>query len=266
MLISTNTLQGESVVALDGEVGRVDGYLFDDEQWTVRYVIVKTGGWLFGENVLISPLHVDESQWKNGKINVGLTRDQVKSSPGVDTAKPVSRQWEADYNDYYNLPHYWVGAGSWGSWGTGGAMALLPSTSPEPWQRAAAAREREKYDAHLRSASEVTGYRLHATDGDLGHICDFLIDDDKWIVRYLAVDTHNWWPGKKVLLPPVLVDNVNWTHQSVSVAVARDKVRNAPGWDPEPAISRDFEEALDNYYGVQHYWNGKPESEPVAQS
>ena len=66
----------------------------------------------------------------------------------------------------------------------------------------ARAEREEANDVHLRSANKVTGYRIGATDGDIGHVEDFIIDDETWEIRYMVVDTQNWWPGKKVLVAP----------------------------------------------------------------
>ena len=61
---------------------------------------------------------------------------------------------------------------------------------------------KERDDPHLRSSRAVTGYHIQATDGDLGHVEDFIVDDHSWTIRYMVLDTTNWWPGKKVLVAP----------------------------------------------------------------
>jgi len=80
-------------------------------------------------------------------------------------------------------------------------------------QEASASGRRD--DPHLRSTRQVTGYHIHATDGELGHVEDFIVDDENWAVRFLVVDTRNWLPGKKVLLSPQWIERVEWADSSV---------------------------------------------------
>ena len=67
-------------------------------------------------------------------------------------------------------------------------------------------------DPHLRSSAAVTGYHIQATDGDIGHVEDFLLDDRSWTIRFMVVDTTNWWAGEKVLIAPAWIERVDWDH------------------------------------------------------
>jgi hypothetical protein len=87
-------------------------------------------------------------------------------------------------------------------------------------------------DPHLRGVVEVTGYRVHALDGEIGHIENFMIDDADWSVHYLIVDTRNWWFGKHVLISPVAVKSVDWFDRHVEPDVPGEQVRASPPWDP----------------------------------
>ncbi len=253
MLRSVQGLKGSTVIAVDGDVGTVDEFFFDDEQWTVRYLVADTGGWLTGQRILISPMSLGRSDWRQHTLYVDLTRDQIRNAPGVDTERPVSRQWEVDYYNYYGWPYYWGGAGIWGP-------AMYPAVVPPAVApggvrgRYEEDEEERPEDSHLRSSEEVTGYSIQCPDGDLGHVEDFIVDDENWVIRYLAVDTRNWWPGKKVLLPPQWIDSVSWTDRAVFIELQRETVRNAPEWDPGAPISRDYERRLHDYYGHPHYW------------
>jgi hypothetical protein len=263
MLRGVKGLHGSTLHALDGEIGRVDEILFDDEHWTVRYLIVHTGSWLFGQKVLISPMAFGHQDWEQKRLNVNLTREQIKNSPGVETDKPVSRQWETDYYTYYGWPYYWGGmggmgggggvggiGGGWGSYWYPGALLAHPLGNAE-LQQDADKRSPDSHDDHLRSTKAVTGYGISATDGHLGHIEDFIVDDETWKLCYLAVDTRDWWPGKKVLIPPDWISQVNWPERSVTVNVTRAQVRNAPEWDPGEPINHAFEDQLYDYYAKQ---------------
>ena len=250
MLREVKGLHRLTIQALDGEIGKVVEILFDDAHWTVRYLVVETGSWLFGRKVLISPLAFKDVKWEEYQLHCSLTCKQIKNSPSVDTDEPVSRQWESDYYGYHGWPTYWGSMGRWGAYSYPGALLSQPFGSAVT-QQTAADPAREHNDAHLRSTKEVTGYKISATDGHLGHIEDFIIDDETWRINYLAVDTRNWWPGKKVLLPPDWIGSVNWSDRSVTVNVTRDQVRNAPEWGAGQPISRAFEAQLYGYYDRQ---------------
>ncbi len=114
MLLTSNQLKGFAIRATDGELGIFDQLYFDDESWAVRYLIVETGGWLGGRPVLISPVSVIHADTDARCLDVALTKTQVADSPDVDTQKPVSRQHEADYLEYYGYPFYWEGPYLWG--------------------------------------------------------------------------------------------------------------------------------------------------------
>lgn len=262
MLREVKGLHGATIHALDGEIGRVDEILFDDKHWTVRYLIVDTGKWLSGRKVLISPMAFGRLNWEANTFDINLTRDQIENSPGVETNEPVSRQWERDYYDYYAWPYYWVGMGGWGPYWYPETLYSRPDSNDiqglTPAQRADA-QTRDHNDAHLRSTKLVTGYGIAATDGNLGHVEDFIVNDETWRICYIAVDTRDWWPGKKVLLPPEWISHVSWPDHNITVDVSREQVWNAPEWEHGQPISRMFEDQLYGYYARQHPWDRQSE-------
>ena len=251
MLREVKELHGATIHAIDGEIGRVDEILFDDANWTVRYLIVNTGSWLFGRKVLISPLSFGHLDWDSNTLHLNLTRKQIENSPGVETNEPVSRQWETDYFDYYQWPYYWSGAGAWGDCGYQGALYAPPVSDTQTPLQIADEQAIDHADAHLRSTKEVAGYGIYATDGHIGHVEDFIVNDVTWRIGYLAVDTRDWWPGKQVLLPPDWISAVDWPDSRVTVSVTRDQVRNGPEWVPGQPVSPTFEEQLYGYYNRQ---------------
>jgi len=192
MQYSVKDLKGYAIGATDGDIGNLDDFYFDDESWTIRYLVAETGNWLINSKVLISPFALGKADLSRKRLNVTLTKKQVEESPSIDTDKPVSRQYEAAYLDYYGFPYYWGGPALWGPM----PYPQLSLASQMRNEEARAERE-EANDWHLRSADKVTGYHIEATDGDIGHIEDFIVDDETWQIRYMVVDTQNWWPGKK---------------------------------------------------------------------
>ena len=184
-----------------------------------------------------------------------MTKERVKNSPDIATDRPVSRQHETAYFDYYGYPYYWTGPYLWGPVAYP-AYPLAPAGgSPSSVQREVAAGTHQQEDVHLRSTQEVTNYYIEANDGDIGHVDDFIIDDENWTIRYVVVDTRNWWPGKKVLVSPEWIRSVSWTDSRVYVDLSRDTIKNGPEYDPSLPVSRDYESRLYKHYGRSEYWN-----------
>ena len=242
-------LKGYAIGATDGDIGTVDNFYFDDEAWTIRYLVADTGNWLRGRKVLISPIALGKADSHGNRLNVKLTKMQVEKSPSIDTDKPVSRQHEVSYLDYYGYPYYWGGPYLWGPM----AYPRLSDAAQRRNEEARAKRE-EAYDLHLRSANKVTGYHIEATDGDIGHVEDFIIDGETWEIRYIVVDTQNWWAGKKVLVAPQWIDRVNWSDSKVYVDLSRETIKNGPEYHPD-ALNRKYEETLYDYYKRPKYWD-----------
>jgi len=188
MLSPASGFNGLSIAAIDGDIGSIRDLYFDDITWTIRYLVVDTGSWLPGRQVLISPLSV-RGERQGDKVPVNLSREQVKNSPPIDADKPVDRQLEEALARYYNQQYYWDGPYRWGLLAYPG---MGPMPIPTPVVEEMAANDRPEGDPYLRSARDVTGYYIAALDGDIGHVGDFLIDDRAWAIRYLVVDTRNW--------------------------------------------------------------------------
>jgi len=249
MLYGFEKLNGLPVEATDGEVGKVKDIYFDDHRWTTRYLVVDTGRWLGGRRVLISPIAVKSIDWEKSVAQVELTQQQVRASPNIDTDKPVSRQHERDFFNYYGYPYYWSGPGLWGTASYPvSPIGYLPPVTNSPDEHGEA-----PTDPHLRSAKEVKGYRLRTTDDSLGHVEDFLLDSVSWAIRYLVVDTRNWLPGKHVVIPPQWIKDVNWSERVVNVDVTRDTMQGAPEYHSSTEFSRAHETNLYRYYHREGY-------------
>ena len=229
MLRSMSSMRSFTIHATDGDMGAVDECLFDDEQWTMRYLAVNTSDWLTGRLVLVSPIAFRAVDWDRQTFDVALTRQQVEQSPSLATDQPVSRQQEEEYSRYYGYPYYWDGLGLWGA-GMYPRMATISVVNPTYGETAT---ERPSTDApRLRSAREVMGYAIQARDGPLGHVEDFIVDDESWALRYMVVDTRNWWPGKHVLVPPQWIESVRWPQSSIVVDLLRETIKAGAEYDP----------------------------------
>ncbi len=247
MLRSLKDLEDFTVSASDGEIGKVGDFYFDDAWWAVRYVVVDTAGfWQERNQVLVSPVAFGKADWPTRRFHLALTREKVRHSPAASLDKPVSRQFEQDYFRFYGWPTYWVGDGLWGNWTYPGQLAMAPP--------AGLSEDLEHGDPHLRSLREVAGYHIQGADGEIGHIADVVVDDRTWAIRYLVVDTSNWWIGKKVLLSPHWVERISWAENQIYVNLPRADIKNSPEWLPGQPVNREYEVRLYDYYGRPAYW------------
>ncbi len=263
MLRSTKALESCSIGATDGVIGHVKDLYFDDDAWVVRYLVVDTGSWLSSRKVLVSPISLLAPNWNEGILPASITKAQVQASPDIDADKPVSRQNEVQYLGYYGYPYYWGGVGMWGD----GLYpyAMVPGYAGYGIDRADREREEESYaraerarhrndDPHLRSINAVVGYHIKATDGEIGHVEGLLVDEETWAIRYLIVNTSNWWVGHKVLVAPQWIAGVHWSDETVSVDLSRESVKNAPVYDPAAVLDRPWEAGLYRHYKRPAYW------------
>jgi hypothetical protein len=256
MLNSLNHLHSATVTATDGLIGHVKSAFFDDQSWVIRYLVVDAGTWLADRKVLISPYAVKQPLGADKNIEVSLTREQVSQSPDIDTHQPVSRQHEREYLGYYAYPEYWYGGGMWGAGGYPMLPIYLPTSEETEAAKATRERDIEAADVHLRSSARVSGYDIEATDGSIGHVKDFIFDDASWAIRYLVIDTRNWWPGgRKVLIATHWIERIDWAARSVEVKLAREQVRNSPAYQERIPVERDYEQRLHAAYQRAGYWD-----------
>jgi sporulation protein YlmC with PRC-barrel domain len=246
MLRTASHLKGASIAATDGEIGSVQDLYFDDSTWTVRYLVVDTGTWLPGRQVLISPRSL-RPMTDDDRIPVALSKAQVEKSPSIELDRSVDRQYEEEYSQYYGYPFYWSGPYRWGA-------SPYPGEGPLSTSRAMSAMP-PSGDPSLRSARNVMGYYIEATDGDIGHVEDFLIDDQEWAIRYMIVDTRNWWPGKKVVISPEWITRVSWPDSRVYVEMTKGGIKAAPEYDPNRPMKREYESRLFSHHGRRTYWD-----------
>jgi len=246
MLNKATTLKGYKLDSLDGEFGEVKEFYFDDQHWTIRYLVANTGSWLTGRQVLISPYALVAAIKAEEHIAVNLTKKQIEDSPSLNSDKPVSRQFEESYYGYYGWPMYWNGPYMWG-----GSSTI--ARNQETWK--GLNQGGKAWNPHLRSTDSVQGHNIQALDGEIGHVEDFIIDDETWAIRYLIVGTRNWWPGKKVLISPHWIERVSWSESKVFVNLSREAIKQSPEYTKESLLTRDYETGLHRHYQREGYWN-----------
>lgn len=248
MLRNVKDLETYRIAATDGMIGAPKDFYFDDEAWVIRYLVVETD-WGAVRRVLISPISMEKRNWVDQRLTLSLTRQQIQDSPNIDTEKPVSRQQEMGYLDYYGYGTYWGGGGLWGA-------SLWPDSLQAGMQSRTASQEPEaqENDPHLRSANEVMRYYVHAIDGDIGHVEGMIINEESWAIQYLVVNTSNWWLGHQVLIAPEWIDHVSWAESTVYLDLPRAAVKSSPPYDSAVPIGRDEEKGIHAHYGRKPYW------------
>jgi hypothetical protein len=262
MLRSLAEPEGYRLEARDGDIGRCHDFLFDDEAWTLRYLVADTGGWLSGRKVLISPAQLAAPDWERKRMPVTLTKEQIEQSPPLDADAPVSRRYEQLYNEFHSLPSYWLGSGLWGDFPMPGSLTMPQEAQIEPAPATSGATtggaDFEEGDAvHLRSVREVSGYRVvgasTADDGGgtekVGRVVDLIVDDSSWSLRAFVVDTSRLPLSKKVLLPVAAVAEIDWATRQVTAAIPADRLEEAPPFDPSEPINERLETVLYDVYG-----------------
>lgn len=251
MIRGAGSIERFALRARDGEIGHVDDFFFDDRHWTIRYLVVNTGSWLSHRDVLVSPAAADVPDWNTRTIPVSLTREQVRGSPAVDTEEPVSPADELALARYYDWPTYWANPTFAADGILFSAPPFLPVTAPP--RRAGRRHERGggtvEQPHHLRSVSEVRGYRIEANDGEFGQVEEFLLNVHTWRVAYLVIATKHWLPGRRVVIAPEWIYEVGWDEAKVFVDLSRDTIEHSPVYDPREGISGGYVDALDAHYG-----------------
>jgi hypothetical protein len=268
MLRSVQELHGCAIRATDGAIGHVKDIYFDDHNWVVRYFVVETGNWLSSRKVLISPIAIGKPDWAAKVLPASITKEQVKNSPDIDTDKPVSRQHEMQYLGYYGYPYYWGGGGLWGSAAYPGAMLTgvgydrsganyLLEQAEDAREEAAEEQRLDNGDPYLRSSNALIRYFIEASDGGMGHAKALLVDEDTWAIRYLIVETSNWWGGHQVLIAVQWIEEINWSNATISVNLTREAVKAAPAYDSSLPLNREHEVDLYRHHGRAGYWAGE---------
>ena len=256
MMLVGSALKGYAIEATDGRIGTVSDFLFDERSWKIRWMVVEAGGWLNGRKVLIHPSAIGQPDYRRSEIPVRLSREKVKNSPGILSDAPVSLQMQTDLHGYYGWDPLWGGGNYLGGYTYGMAAAFAPL----PYRSGSGLLEAGRSDPpgndgdpHLRSLTAVVDYHIEAKDGPIRHVENFLVDDETWGIRYLVIDTKNWWPGQHVLMSPYAVTAISWSNHDITLDVSREQVKASPAWDPAGLINRGEEQTLHEFYGWPGY-------------
>ena len=221
MLQNIQQFYGKKLGAIDGHIGHVKDFYFDDQAWRIRYLVADTGPWLAGRQVLL-PSHAFAANafetaeaTDNDILRVNLTRRQIEQSPSIDLHRPISRQYEEAYHRYYRWPFYWMAGGGDDHLTT---EALQEETLPLPGE-----------DPHLRSTQTVTGYHVQATDGPAGSVTGLMIHGRDWKIRELIIKAASEIAGEELFLLPESVDRISYEEATVYINLAQNDIRKLAG-------------------------------------
>lgn len=248
MLRNLKSLLGFNILAEDGEIGEVIDIYFSDDTWTIRYLVVDTGPWIFGRKVLIAVNALGTPDWEAEKFPVSLTREQVKNSPDMDTDKPVSRHQEIELHNYYRWNGYWTVQPGFNSELKVPGPAF-PAT-PAPAERV----EPEQGDPHLQSAKSILAYHVKCKDGSVGQVEDLLIDDETWFIRFIVVETGGLLSGKRILIAPLWIEAVRGKDSEIFIPVDSAQIKNSPEYDPVGPLAKEYVDQLEGHYDRTKYW------------
>ncbi len=255
MLIVGSAVKGYTIEATDGPIGTVSTFLFDDTSWKIRWLVIDTGHWFTGRQLLVHPSAIGQPDHDRQTLPVKLSKAKIEASPEIAQDQPVTMQMQNQLYSYYGWDPYWgpdfYGAGLVSGLGMTGGFGVPLRAVPQEGDTLQLGSE--DGDPHLRSMVSVRGYHIHATDGSIGHVENFLVDDESWAIRYLIVDTRNWWPGAHVLISPFAVTSIEWDAHQIRLSVSREGVKSSPPWEPAQIIDRMYEQRLHTHYGWPGY-------------
>jgi hypothetical protein len=251
MLKSLNELKGYTLQAEDGEIGSCNDFLIEDRTWTVRYMVADTRKWLPGRRVLVSPISLGSPDWQSGRFPVRLTKEQIKEAPELDEHAPATREYEIWFYKHYGWPYYWSGSGLWAS-GVHPRDIYLSPMENEGQRSDLQAEGPDIKNPHLHAASEILGYDILASDGEIGHVEDFILEEDEWKVRAAVAATRNWLPGKHVLVPVSRLKQVDWPNEKLEVVMTREEIKEGPEYNPGAPINVEIEARVYDFEGRPH--------------
>ncbi len=243
-LWNVSGLVGYTIEADDGFIGSLEEFLFDDRDWTIRWLAVETGLWLPGRQVILPPSVFEQPDPARRAMPARLTKQQVKDAPPIDAAGPVLRRHEADIFAYYRVQPYWDA----GSYAPPAGVAVPGPIGVHADMEAAGSAP----PPTLCSTRGMTGFHVQASDGGIGHIEDFLVDTGNWSIQSIVIDTRDWWPGKKVRISPKRLTDLDFDGETIGVDLTRQEIEQGPQYDPHATAGPAYRDTVPDFYWYPH--------------
>lgn len=216
MLQDSKRITGRIIQASDGDVGQVTDFLFDDTSWSLRYLVVETGPWLNGRRILLAPESFERNAFYiSDPLPTKLTREQIGNSPLFDNHQKISRDYEENYYDHHGWSGYWNRSNPEDT-------AISAMVSPAQMREIAPDRP------HLHSVNSISGFHLHAKDGNIGKVSSVSIETRKWKVAEIVVETGHWYSGKQILILTETIERISYDNSAIYVDLSLDDIRTTP--------------------------------------
>jgi hypothetical protein len=235
MLWNVSVIKGYAVAGSNGPLGTASDFLFDDVSWKMRWLVVDTGNRFSDRQVLIPASALGRPDLALRRFSVSLIMQEAKDCHSPNQDLPVSRQGGSDLYAYFGWEPYLAGSHFKG--------AIAAKFVPRQYRAevrlrngGVAAPPKKAGDPHLRSVEEVIGYHVHAIDGEIGHVEDFLAEESGWDIRSVKVSTKSWISGARVLVSPLSVTMIDWIERLVFLDIDRQKVRLSTHYDPRTTV------------------------------
>ncbi len=250
MLRTAKAFKKLIVRASDGAVGCLRDIHFEDTEWEVAQLEVEMVGETDRGTIFISTGAVVSPGSGRDEIAFDLSTQHGRASTPIPTDGTQDNGFDSIYR--------------WSPYGSASAPRDPDATAPGPSagklsdiipfaaekvQRTCDTRQPDRSsEPRLRSLRELAGYRIEALDGDIGHIGDLVIDDQRWAIPFVVIDTRNWWPGTHVMVPSGEILGMSRADRIVFVSLSRQVIQGSPEFDPAIAISAEYRSRLDAYY------------------
>ena len=108
---------------------------------------------------------------------------------------------------------------------------------------------------HLRSTQAIDGYHIQTSDGKIGHVTDFIMDDENWAICHLVIETGHWFAGKQIAISPEQIDRISSVESKIFVKVTKEAILEAPEYYMPPFGGESSDENAS-----RHAPNGQPKS------
>jgi sporulation protein YlmC with PRC-barrel domain len=244
MLRSCKSLEGYSLNASDGEIGHLKTIHFNDEDWSVKYLVVDIGSFWNEKKVLVLPNASYQFSWIEQNISVKLTRNQIKEALPYSSDLPVSDQHELinklNFKSLY-LIEPWSGS-------------FLPLWFPD--LKAGQALQnivQEIGDKDLRCAKTITGYQVVLKDKEFGKVEDFILDCNEWIIRDIVIDANHILHSNKKIIPVSKIKVFDTDNQKIELELSSHELLDYTDYNEHQAVNREYVIKFYDYYGRLKY-------------
>ena len=240
MLRSLSGIAGYRIEAIDGDAGRVQDFVFNDFLWTVRHAVAASGSFRHRKRIAIRCSVLGQPRWESQVLPAGLTLAQLQQRTGELELEPASRRRDFAFSeDNWLSPLPFPGT------------LALAVRAPAP----VANSEPNPPDPQLRSVQEVIGYSIRSRQGRIGRVDDFIVDDEHWSIRYIAVSIGNWMPRKKVLIEPEWIESISADERDMVICLSNEGIESSPDYDPLEPVNSQYQVRRYDYTGRPGGWD-----------